>query len=726
MMITGLCKKTAYRRWLLGVLVMLAALILLPGAKASAQVVDSGSCGAEGDNVTWTLDDQGTVTISGTGAMKDYSTYVYGLSPFHQSEAVRQVVIEGEITNIGAYLFYGCSELTHVTIEAPITGVGAFAFNVCSKLESINLPNRVEHIDNYAFWKCASLSGTLTLPTGLKTLGKGAFYQSAYDTVVFPAGLTGIGESAFSGCKSLATLSFPECFDDSCPIDNSAFFGCSALKSVTLPEGVTVVDYSAFQLCSGLERISLPTSLRSIGRLAFSGCTRLTRLIIPAGVESVAYRAFSNLSSLSLFILGENTTLDEEIFSSSLEFTGIIYCVRGSGAEALALNKGYNIRYIAPNLTPAIVEQGVTSYAFLTLPLGKRQEMTARYSGTAQNVVFTWQSTDTRVLTVETSAEDSTVCVVEAVGLGTAHILLTNSHDADLTDMEITVYTPVTDFALSAAVWLYPQDSAQLEVTGVLPEGAGNEIPWSWRSSDESVATVDQNGVVTGHTPGDATIYARYGETERSTAAHVHANLDEIDFAFEAMAIKQGRKTQLFSDLPWLGEHSVNRLVVFSSADPTVAAVDQLGWVTGVGRGITTVRVAAFNNPAVFAECTVVVLSPNPQKLTLPQSVESIEAEAFAGIGGAEIAEIPDGCGAIGGNAFAGCESLLVVSLPGELDIAQSAFDGCGQWVFICPQGEERQSQAAAYAAGKGMRSFEEIVWISDADSVPADSGPEG
>jgi hypothetical protein len=514
-------------------LLVLFALFLLPGAKASAQVVNSGICGAEGGNVTWTLDDTGLVTISGTGAMNDYSTFDANRSPFYQNEAVQRVVIEGQITNIGKYLFSGCEALTDVSVTAPVAVLGGSAFSKCGALAHVDLPDSVESIQHDVFFQCSSLTGTLTLPADLTTIGDRAFTQSGIVGLVIPASVTEIGTAAFSSCTGLATLTFPASLNSECSIGERAFYGCTGLTSLSLPEGVTELGESAFQSCSGLTRIALPASLQNIGKRAFDSCkmvsalvfpsamnggcviadsafnmcqalttvtlptgitslgeksfglcAKLSRIVLPSSVESVGNQAFFYDQSLNLFVLGEATAFGEELFNPDRPFTGTIYCVLDSTADEMARAKSYTVRYIDPDLRPT------TEYAFLTLPLGKRQEMTARYSGTAQNVVFTWQSTDTKVLTVETSAEDSTVCVVKAVGLGTAHILLTNSQNADLTDMEITVY---------------------------------------------------------------------------------------LDFAFEAMSLKQGRRTQLFSDLPQQGEHSVNRLVVFSSADPTIASVDQFG-----------------------------------------------------------------------------------------------------------------------------------------------------
>ncbi|MBE7004453.1 MAG: leucine-rich repeat domain-containing protein, partial [Ruminococcaceae bacterium] len=106
-------------------LALALCLTLLPTA-ARAAVVDSGYCGGEGDgtNLSWTLDDQGTLTISGTGKMADY----WYDSPFYDSDAVKKVVIKKGVTSIGDWAFYYCSSLTSVSIPNSVTSIGDNAF----------------------------------------------------------------------------------------------------------------------------------------------------------------------------------------------------------------------------------------------------------------------------------------------------------------------------------------------------------------------------------------------------------------------------------------------------------------------------------------------------------------------------------------------------------------------------------------------------------------------
>ena len=91
------------------------------------------------DNLTWTLDAEGTMTISGTGAMKDYGTE--NLSPAaSKSSSVNRIVIQEGVTIIGSSAFDSCSNLASIEIPEGVTNIGAFAFYNCGGLTSIEIP----------------------------------------------------------------------------------------------------------------------------------------------------------------------------------------------------------------------------------------------------------------------------------------------------------------------------------------------------------------------------------------------------------------------------------------------------------------------------------------------------------------------------------------------------------------------------------------------------------
>ena len=117
-------------------------------------IYDSGSCG---ENVTWTLTADGTLTISGTGAMTDY-TYD-SRSPWYSCRTyIKRVVMQQGVTSIGDHAFWDCSGLTSVTIPDGVTSIGGDAFSGCTALTSVTIPGSVTSIDGYAFSGCDSLT----------------------------------------------------------------------------------------------------------------------------------------------------------------------------------------------------------------------------------------------------------------------------------------------------------------------------------------------------------------------------------------------------------------------------------------------------------------------------------------------------------------------------------------------------------------------------------------
>ena len=163
-------------------------------ATVDATFIKGGYCGDPnvngGKDVTWTLDDAGLLTISGTCAMADYD-WSGNYSPFYQNTDIKNVIICSGITSIGDY-----------------------AFDTCTSLESITIPDSVTSIGDWAFVDCTSLTG-----------------------ITIPDSVTSIGDSAFMGCTSLTSITIPDSVQD---IDVYAFLNCTSLTDVTMSKTLYV------------------------------------------------------------------------------------------------------------------------------------------------------------------------------------------------------------------------------------------------------------------------------------------------------------------------------------------------------------------------------------------------------------------------------------------------------------------------------------------------------
>ncbi|MBP0974691.1 MAG: leucine-rich repeat domain-containing protein, partial [Oscillospiraceae bacterium] len=162
------------------------------------------NCGADGDNCKATLTADGTLTISGTGAMEDYPIEYPGWND--DRDSVTNVVIENGVTSIGEYAFYKCSNLISITIPGSVTSIENAAFSLCSSLTDITIPDSVTSIGGYAFYDCSSLTD-VTIPDGVTSIGGYAFYNcSSLTDVTIPDGVTSIGDFAFYYCSSLKSV----------------------------------------------------------------------------------------------------------------------------------------------------------------------------------------------------------------------------------------------------------------------------------------------------------------------------------------------------------------------------------------------------------------------------------------------------------------------------------------------------------------------------------------
>ncbi len=200
-----------------------------------------------GDHAQWDIDDNGTLTISGTGDMYDFGSGHTGPWKEYKDE-IKKVVIEDGITSIGSGAFYNCQSITSVTIPDSVTKIGEDAFNNDQQLTEVNIPASVTTIDKYAFYYCQALK-TVTFAEGSK--------------------LTAIEDSTFAYCKSLTEITIPKSVTK---VGECAFYACSALKSATISEGVTTINRCAFAYNDALTSVTIPSTVTQINDNAFFCC----------------------------------------------------------------------------------------------------------------------------------------------------------------------------------------------------------------------------------------------------------------------------------------------------------------------------------------------------------------------------------------------------------------------------------------------------------------------
>ncbi|MBQ9493167.1 MAG: leucine-rich repeat domain-containing protein [Oscillibacter sp.] len=274
------------------------------GAELFAETVNNGVCGS---GMTWRLDVDGVMTISGKGVMTDYPSA--NTVPWRAYRLdIRKVNIEYGVTRIGSYAFSDCAAMTALTVPESVDSIGDSAFANCERLSDIVIANGLQEIGNRAFTGCAALE-KLSLPKSVNALGQAAFSYCAGLTEFRAAGsLEETRTSLFAGCTSLRTITLP---DTVRTIGLRTFSGCSALTEFTLPERVSVIGSYAFEKCAALQSIALTDRMTDIESGVFSNCSGLKSVTIPDSVRNIKRAAFENCNALrDVYYTGTATQWD--------------------------------------------------------------------------------------------------------------------------------------------------------------------------------------------------------------------------------------------------------------------------------------------------------------------------------------------------------------------------------------------------------------------------------
>ena len=208
----------------------LALLITAVGGAWAQTQWESGDC-------TVTLNN-GTLTVSGKGAMADYTQSDKRPWDGNRND-ITSVVVESGVTSVGKNTFESFSNLTSVTLPEDFTAIGPYAFCNCSSLQSITIPSTVTSIGEGAFDGCSAMT-SVTLPEGLTAIGAGTFGScSSLTSITIPSTVTSIGDMAFKSCSSLTSITIPSTVTS---IGNYAFMKSSAISDVNLyanPDNLT-------------------------------------------------------------------------------------------------------------------------------------------------------------------------------------------------------------------------------------------------------------------------------------------------------------------------------------------------------------------------------------------------------------------------------------------------------------------------------------------------------
>lgn len=279
-------------KFLCTLLVIVMCLTSMSGALVSnaASVVKSGNCG---DNITWTLDSEGTLKLSGSGKMSNTNDNSIWAREY---ENLKKIIIGEGITTVGKLAFTGCFYVESVELPSTLTEIGMGAFAGCN-IKEITIPSKVTKIGYGAFLDCEKLTD-ITIPASVETLGKGVFEEceglksitveqgnknyKSVDGVLYSADMKTLIKCPAASCGE--SFIIPNTVET---IDECAFDYCYALKSIDIPYGVKSLEHGAFEHCTSLSSVTLPSSLESIGGIVFLHCIRLKEITVPLSAGTI-------------------------------------------------------------------------------------------------------------------------------------------------------------------------------------------------------------------------------------------------------------------------------------------------------------------------------------------------------------------------------------------------------------------------------------------------------
>ena len=633
------------------VLAVLMIASLLPATALAVDIVDSGTCGAKGSNLTWTLDSEGVLTISGSGDMHGYGS---SDAPWYGSRSrVKSAVIAEGVTSIGESAFENCRSLTSVTIPNSVTSIGWSAFFYCKSLTSVTIPDSVTSVGAYAFLGCTSLT-SVTIPNSVTSIGGGAFawctsltgiwvtegnshyssdasgvlfskdkttlvqYPGAFAAYAIPDSVTSIGAGAFGGCTSLTSVTIP---DSVTSIGQHAFNGCRSLTSVTIPDGVTSIGAYAFSECSSLTSVTIPDSVTSIGGIAFGNCKSLTSVTIPDSVTSIGGGAFQGCISLTSVTIPDSvTSIGDGAFASCTSLTDVYYAGSEAQWKAISISSTENDDLLTANIHYNYVSHTHSYKAVVTAPTCTEKGYTTHTCACGDSYVDTYTDAlghawDNGKVTKEPTETETGVKTFTCTRCGE-------------TKTEVIPATGVVASGTCGA------------------EGDGSNLTW----------TLDSEGVLT---------------ISGSGGMHDYDGPSSPPWYRSRSMVKSA----VIAD----GVTSIGEWAFFGCGSLTSVTIPNS--VTSIGR-------------YAFYYCTSLT------SVTIPDSVTSIGWLAFNGCTSLTSVTIPDGVTIINDAVFNGCTSLTSVTIPDSVtSIGGSAFYNCTSLTDVYYAGSEAQWKAISISS---------------------------
>ena len=585
--------------------------------------------------ITWDFKN-GTLTISGSGEMPDYSTISY-----YGGGIVTDVPWKDHLSDIEKIIFTG-----------NITYIGSCAFSDCSALKDITLPKSVKGIGSNAFARCVSL-GSFIIP----------------DTV------ESIGSAALIGCNKLISAVLPESLEK---IPSDLFSGCQSLRILKIPKGVKAIGSGAFNCCYSLSGISIPENVESIGFGSFFACKSLGEIDLPASVKYIDAQAFQDCSALRQIIL-KNPFIEYyngEVFKGVNE-NAVYYCYRNSTSETICTDNSYNISYLTGKKLDLKVE--IPSYSYNGRPYELEPVITG--SDKPEKLYAAYTASDS----ITPASVHRTVADYGSYYRALISLFITPDLDF-LLDAETyplnyffwaegyEVFKGSGDIVIDKAdpEFRFENDKmtaspGQTISNKLITEDFVPKKSITYSSDDTSAVSVDSSGKVLVH--GGSCIITAHLEDKNFITKDTSFRVETPEFSYRlsdgnAVITKYlGSETEI--TIPSVIDgHTVTGIE--NSSESSIFSKPDM--ITRVIIPDTVISVGSY----AFSHCK------NLADITLPDSLTSIGAHAFEDCESIKSIKLPGSLRLIDSYAFCRCSSLSSINIPDSVTkIGESAFEDC-------------------------------------------------
>ncbi len=430
-----------------------------------------------------------------------------------------------------------------------------------------------------------------------------------------------IGESAFSGCSNLTSVTIPNSVTS---IDSEAFSGCRNLTSVTIPNSVTSIGYNAFYDCWGLSSVTIPNSVTSIGKLAFYNCIGLTSLTMSSNVTSIGNYAFGECKKLTTITIPKSVT--------SISYCAFYNC---SGLTSVVAEMKIPFAFGSSAFS------GIASTCILTVPYGTKDAY----------IAAGWTTSVFKGGIIEAPSPNITFADANVKSLCVAN--WDTDGDRELSEDEAAV---VTDLGM---VFKGNEDITSFNelqyFTGLTSISNG-----AFSGCSNLISVIMPDGI---ETIGD---YAFFSCKGLNSLALPNSVTSIGNYAFEEC-------------------HSLQTLVIPASVTSIgVSAFGYCDGLTSIKVEEDNLIYDSRDNCNAIIQKGKNILITGCLNTNIPTTVRSIGQCAFRGCSGLTSVNIPSNIIEIGGSAFMGCANLETLMLPATISsIGGNAFWDCNNLVSV-------------------------------------------